>query len=354
MRKNAVKRIASVAVLVWTVVAPASAQVLDQPVAVVRLHETVNIGQREMREQERLLERQLGRDLSSEDRRELLEAQINEVLITQAANQRNLRVREEELRRAIAQQRASVGQPVGDAQFRRLVQEQIGLSWEEYEDQIRQRLIQEKFIMEEKRSVLESIEPPSEREIRGFYEENATRFTNPTMVRFRHVFVDTRNLSDERIEEKRERAQELYRSLERGDARFEELMDAAMDDASYSAGDFGYIMRQNQEDRDLLGRDFIESVFALEEGEISDGILESNVGFHIVEVTNRRPARVLGLDDPVLPGESTTVRDQVRNYLLSNQQQRAFQRALQEVVEDLRAQAEADGELTVYEENLDW
>jgi hypothetical protein len=36
--------------------------------------------------------------------------------------------------------------------------------------------------------------------------------------------------------------------------------------------------------------------------------------------------------------------------LLSTQQQRAFQQALQEVVDDLRE----DAEITVYEENLDW
>lgn len=354
MRNTTTKRIGITLILILTALAPVAAQVLDQPVAVVRLYETVNIGQREMREQERLLERQLGRDLTAEDRRELLEAQINEVLITQAAAERSIRVSEEELQQAIAQQRASVGQPISDAQFRQLVQQQMGLSWEEYQEQIRERLIQEKFIMEEKRSVLEGIQAPSERDIRAFYDENATRFTNPAMVRFRHVFVDTRNLSEERVAEKRERAQELFRSLQRGDVSFEELMDESMDDASYSAGDFGYLMRQNQEERNLLGQDFIESVFALEEGEVSDGLLESNVGFHIVQVTNRRQARVLGLNDPVLPGESTTVRDQVRNYLLSTQQQRAFQQALQEVVEDLRAEAETDGELTVYEENLDW
>jgi parvulin-like peptidyl-prolyl isomerase len=162
--------------------------------------------------------------------------------------------------------------------------------------------------------------------------------------------VDTRNLSDEEIEEKRQRARELYRTLQRGEESFDALIDSSLDDPSYSGGDFGYLMRQNQQDRNLLGQDFIQSVFQLEEGETSDGLLESNVGFHIVQVTNRRSPRILGIDDPVLPGQSTTVRDQIRNYLLANQQQRAFQQALQEVVEDLRD----DAEITVYEENLDW
>jgi parvulin-like peptidyl-prolyl isomerase len=344
------KRIVAVLILALVALAPVAAQILDQPVAVVRLHETANVGQRELREQERLLEQQLGRDLSAEDRRELLEAQINEILITQAADELNVRVTEEEVQRAVAQQRASVGQPVSEEQFRRMVQDQMGLSWEEYREQIRERLIQEKYIMEQKRSVLEDIGPPTEQDIRDFYEENATRFTNPAMVRFKHLFVDTRNLSDEEVAEKRERAQELYRRLQRGEKDFDELIDESLDDPTFSGGDFGYLMRQSQQDRNLLGQDFIQTVFSLEEGETSDGLVESNVGFHIVQVTNRRSPRILDVDDPLLPGQSTTVRDQIRNYLLANQQQRAFQQALQEVVEDLRA----DAEVTVYEDNLDW
>jgi parvulin-like peptidyl-prolyl isomerase len=204
--------------------------------------------------------------------------------------------------------------------------------------------------MNQKRSVLEDIGAPSEQEIRSFYEDNATRFTNPAMVRFQHLFVDTRNLSDDEIEEKRERARELYRAIEQGEKSFDQLLDESLDDPSFSGGDFGYLMRESQQDRNLLGQDFIQSVFALEEGQMSDGLLESNVGFHIVRVTNRRQPRVLALNDPLLPGQSTTVRDQIRNYLLANQQQRAFQQALQEVVSDLRE----DAEITVYEENLDW
>jgi parvulin-like peptidyl-prolyl isomerase len=345
-----IKRTIAVFILALTALAPVAAQILDQPVAVVRLHETTNVGQRELREQERLLEQQLGRELSSEDRRELLQAQINEILITQAASELNVRVTEEELQRAVAQQRASVGRPVSEEQFRQLVQQQMGLSWDEYREQVRERLIQEKYIMEQQRTVLEDIGAPTEQEIRDFYEENATRFTNPAMVRFKHLFVDTRNLSEEEVAEKRERAEELYRTLQRGDQGFDALIDESLDDPSYSGGDFGYLMRQSQQDRNLLGQDFIQAVFALDEGETSDGLIESNVGFHIVQVTNRRSPRILDIDDPLLPGQSTTVRDQIRNYLLANQQQRAFQQALQGVVEDLRS----DAEITVYEENLDW
>ena len=325
-------------------------QILDKPVAVVSLHETANIGQRVMRQQSQVLEQQLGRGLSDAERRELLQAQISEELINQAAAEANIRVTENEIEQAITNQRANLGQPVTEQQFRQLIEQQAGMTWEEYRDQIRQRLIQEKYVLQTKQDVFQSIGEPSDQDIRRFYEENATEFSNPAMVRFEHVFVDTRQSSGGTAQDKRERIEELYDEIRSGGSTFDEVVDRSVDDAAYSAGDFGYLMRQDGNSRQLLGQDFIDAVFRVDEGEVSDGVLESNVGYHIVKVTNRRRARILDLNDPVLPGQNITVRDQIRNYLLANEQQRAFQRALEEVVQELRNQAE----VRIFEENLDW
>lgn len=340
-------------VLITMILAVAGAgfgQILDQPVAVVTLEDTVNIGQREMRQQSQLLEQQLGRELSDSERRELLQAQISEELINQAAAEANIRVSDSEMEQAIANQRANLGQPVSDQQFRRLIQEQAGMTWEEYRDQIRQRLIQEKYVLQEKQSVFQSLAEPSAQEIRRFYDENATQFSNPAMVRFEHIYVDTRQDSREDARQKRARLQGIYDDISAGESSFDEIVDASVDDPGYSGGDFGYLMRQNAQNRQLLGQDFIDQVFSLEEGEISRGVLESNVGYHIVKVTNQRRARILDVNDPILPGQSVTVRDQIRNYLLANEQQRAFQRALEEIVQELRSQAE----VRIFEDNLDW
>ncbi len=330
--------------------ASVSTQILDQPVAVVRLTETVNVGQRELRRQVELLERQLGRDLTAENRRELLDAQIAEVLLSQAAERENVRVTQEEVDQAIAQQKAALGRPVTDDQFRELVVRESGIPWDEYQQEVRERLIQERYILEKKRSVIQDVTPPTEAEIERFYEENATQFSNPAMVRFSHLFVDTRNLSNQEKQERRERAEELYRRIRSGAASFEDLIEESLDDATFSGGDFGYLLRQDPQSQRLLGADFVEGVFSVEEGQVSNGVLESNVGFHIVKIVNKRRPRILELSDPVLPGQNTTVRDQIRNYLLNSRQQRAFQRAIQEVVDELREEAE----ITVFEENRDW
>jgi len=329
---------------------PVFAQVLDRPVAIVRLTETVNIGQRELRQQVEMLQDQMGRDLTTGQREEVLEAQIGDVLLNQAAARANIRVSDEEIDQAIAAQRQSIGQPVSDSQFRQLIQQQTGLEWEEYVEEIRNRLVQEQFILQEARGRFDDgLEEPTAREIRRVYEENAQQFTNPAMARFDHLFFDLRGADADEEQEARRLATSLARRLNRDTVEYQQVLRESLDDARYSGGDFGYIVRGDQQAVNQLGGEFVNEILDMEEGDIS-GVLESNVGLHIVRVTDRRAPRLLQLGDPLLPGESTTVRDQIRAYILNQQQQQIFQESVQSVLARLQDEAE----ITRFPENLNW
>jgi len=344
------KRLCVVATIFLLGIGTLSAQILDRPVAIVKLTETVNIGQRELKQQASLLSQQLGRDLTAANRKELLDAKIAEVLIDQAAKRKNIRVTQEEVDRAIAQQRQSLAPGATADQFKQMVEQQSGMTWDRFTEQIKQRLIQEKYVMQSKKDVFDGVKQPTDQEVQSFYDENATQFTNPAMVRFQHIFVDTRNASSDEKAQKRQFAEELYQEIKSGSKTFQEVADAAVDNPKYSAGDFGFLARQDQRSQSLLGKEFIDNVFSIDKGSLSRGVLESKVGFHIVKVTDKRAARILGLNDPVLPGQSVTVRDQIRNYLVSNSQQKAFQKALGEVVKELKSEAE----IKIFDENLNW
>ena len=327
----------------------ASAQVLDRPVAIVRLTETVNIGQRELRQQVELLENQLGQELNRSQREEVLEAQIGDVLLNQASRRANIRVTQEEIQQAIAAQQQSLGQPVTDAQFRQVVEQQMGMSWDTYVEEITNRLMQEQFILQRAQGRFGEIAEPTERQIRQVYEENAQQFTNPAMVRFDHLFFDLRNTTSEQEQQARQLAGSLSRRLERGSAEYQSLLNESLDDARYSGGDFGYLIRGDQQAIQRLGRPFVDAVFELEEGDVST-VLESNVGLHVVRISDRRSPRLLELDDPLLPGERMTVRQQIRGFLLNQRQQQLFQESVQTVLSELREEAE----ISRFPENLNW
>jgi peptidyl-prolyl cis-trans isomerase SurA len=326
-----------------------SAQILDRPVAIVRLTETVNIGQREIRQQVAILEQQMGRTLTTRNREEVLEAQIGDVLLRQAAARENVRVSSQEVDQAIAVQRQQLGQPVSDADFRRLVQEETGLTWDQYRQEISSRLVQERFILERAEGRFGEIQEPATREIRQVYEENAQQFTNPAMARFEHLFFDLRNRTTQQEQELRQRANQLARDIQRTTTTFQQLMRASLDDPGYAGGDFGYLLRGDRTAIDRLGRAFVETVLDMEEGDVS-GVIESNVGLHIVRITDRRNPRMLQIGDPLLPGENVTVRDQIRSYIISQRQQEIFQQSVETVLQELKNQAE----ITRFPENLDW
>lgn len=339
----------SMLALLLAVAGSLSAQVLDKPVAIVRLESTENIGQRELRSQVQMIEAQLQTRLSAEQRAEVLDATIAEVLIMQAAERDRITVSRAEIDQGIAQQRQSLGPQVSQEQFRQVIESQVGMSWEQYVEQVTRRLTQEKYVLQTKRSLFENVPQPTEREIRRVYEDNQTEFINPAMVRFEHVFWDTRNSTSAARRDARNHAEELYRQLRNGSGTFDDLMEQSLDDSRFRGDDFGYLLRTDQQNRAVLGPEFVDTVFELERGQVSR-VLESNVGYHIVRIRDRRSAKLLELDDPLLPGQSMTVRRQIENYLLMEKQQETFELALRQVIDELRA----DADITIFEQNLSW
>lgn len=337
--------------LVATVV---QAQIIDRPAAVVTLEETTAISQRELRSQVEQVEQVTGQRLTVAQRREVLNSQIDGELILQAAAREGISVTDQEIAQRIGQNvlaaQQQIGQQLSEAQFRSLVEQQTGLTWEAYREQIRETILQEKYVLEERGSLFQNIPAPSEAEIRAVYDENQTSFASPAIVRFTHLFIDTRQLSGADLAQARSLAEELRTRVRgRGIPAFNELVGESFGDDRYQGGDFGWLLRNDADRIRILGQDFVRQVFALNQGQIS-GIIESNLGLHIVHVTNKRDATLVGLDEPLFPGEPVTPRQQIVQALQEQQQTEALARAVSELVAELRAEAE----VTVYEESLNW
>ena len=331
-----------------------SAQILDMPVAIVRLTETVNIGQRNLAAQIALFASQLGRELTPAEKRQILDALVNDELLLQAAARANLRVTQQEISSYLDIQRQQWSQAVGtsltDEQFRQQVQRQTGSTWTEYVEDVTDELIKLKFVRQQKASLFaEMLRPPVVAEIEQFYEEQATSFTNPAMVSFRHIYIDLRGKSDQQRDASRSRIAELRRQIRDGAATFDAVSRSSVDDPGYSAADFGYLLRNDARNQSLLGRNFVDAVFSLETGDVSN-VLESNVALHIVLIVDKRAARILGLDDPVLPGQNITVRQQISGLISAQKEQVALGVAVDELVAELRLGAE----ITIFENNLPW
>ncbi len=327
-----------------------SAQILDVPVATVKLTKLENISQKTLKEKAQLLQTQLGRTLTRSEKEDLLDSEIATILLQQAANRDRISAPREEINRFVQLQKEQLGVAISDSDFRALIEKETGVSYKEYEDQIKNRLIIERYIFQKSPALSGQANfSPSNEEIVAFYEENATRFAAPALARFTHLYIDTRNLSDSEMQAGKKKINELRRNISTGKATFDTLVKESLDDPEYGGGDFGYIARGEEKQRAALGQEFVNSVFLLKEDDVS-AVLESNVGYHIIKITDKRSPRLLTISDPVFPGERVTVRDQIVQYLTYEDQQKKFQTALQSQVELLKK----DAEIRIFSQNLDW
>ncbi len=332
------------------------ADVIDKPVATVKLTRLEAITAKQFRQKVEMLESRSRVTLSLDDRKKLLDLLVSEILIKQAAAQENVTVTQTELAQRMEQARKSgamslnLNRDLSEAEFKSLV-EQSGISWDEYSDQLQKSILTQKYVMQKKRSAFDAVGQPSEAEILDFYETNKTVFVVPDMVRFKHVFIDTRNLSDKQEKDKAlQRAEEISRELKNG-AAFDDLVVKYSDDKAsrYKGGDFGYLRRDDQARKQLLGKEFFETPFRMKVNE-SSGVLQSNIGYHVIRITEKIPFRLLGLEDPIPPQNTGTVRQEISAQLLLKKQADLYQQVLQDLLAELKKKAE----IKTFEDNLTW
>ncbi|MDR3201187.1 MAG: peptidylprolyl isomerase [Spirochaetales bacterium] len=325
------------------------AQAIDQTVARVRLTKPEVITQRQLRQQIELVESQTRQPMPQENRRRMLDLQVGEILINQAAARDNFRATDNELNENIARYKQQMAPNVSDAQFRTIVQNQLGLTWDEFAATMRKRLVQEKYIMEKKRPYFNEIKDPTDAELQQIYDANATDFTNPQLVRFNQVYISTRSLSDAEKQQARKRADEALAELRT--SQFKDVVLKYSDDTTskYKGGDAGYLARNDAQRQAALGKNFFDTLFSMSVNQTSS-VIESNIGLHIVQIAEKREPKLLGLKDPISPGSSTTVEDRIKDMVRAQNQQTTFQRALNDLIEELKK----DAEVTIYEQNLNW
>ncbi len=332
----------------------ASAQLIDQPAATVNLTEPEFISVNQLNAQVRQIEELRNRGASGlpNDPMVILESMIQEVLLKQAAKSSGVTVTDAEVDAYINQLRAQAeaqqGGKLTDRQFKELVFSETGLSWEAYLEQIREQRQKIRFVRQEKQSYFDEMEQPSDEQIEKVFQRNSSNFINPEMVRISEIFVDTRNLNLSEKRKAKERAEQIYREYQNGNAEFGDLVLKYSDDTDsrYNEGDKGYFT-VNDPRIQIYGEDFVDTIFSLEVGEVSK-VIESNVGLHIVKVTDYRNRKFLELDDPVYPWEEMTVEEYIRNNIMQQREQQVFEQALSDLIGELRNRAEVE----IFEENI--
>lgn len=129
-------------------------------------------------------------------------------------------------------------------------------------------------------------EPPTEEEMRAYYEEHQENFSNPELVRASHIVKHMPPGTHPGAVR-----DEMDKTLERlnGGTPFETLAGESSD-CPDRGGDLGYFARGQ------MVQEFEDVVFGMEKGQTS-GVFMTPFGFHIARVTDRKPASPQPFDD---------------------------------------------------------
>ncbi len=163
----------------------------------------------------------------------------------------------------------------------------------------------------------------TEADARAWFDTHKNSLTIPERVRASHIFL-TRLADKDTGQDREPKIRELHKKLLTKEATLEDLARQFSDDdgSKPRGGDLGWFSRHR------MPPEFAEKVFALPVGEIS-APFESHLGWHILVVQEKRPARVI---------EFAEVQNEITAMLESQWREATLQRLMQE----LRAKAKIE------------
>src|SRR2546426_1114852 len=169
---------------------------------------------------------------------------------------------------------------VGMERYAADVRDRFQMDVPEFEELVRQGLLEEKF----RRLVTDG-------KLRAAYNESIDRYRVPNRVRHSHILFKTVGKTDAEVEEIRKKAEEALKKAKRPGAKFDELAKQYSEDTSKDkGGDLGWIL-QGQ-----TVPEFEKVAFSLAPGAISD-LVKTQYGFHIIKVMEHENARTQSFEE---------------------------------------------------------
>ncbi|MBN1766561.1 MAG: peptidylprolyl isomerase, partial [Sedimentisphaerales bacterium] len=244
-------------------------------------------------------------------RTQIIEAMIDKLLVQQELKKINLPVSDSDL----------------DRHVDKIIQEMIkqyNLTMDEFKEQLKLRTGQtiEQFATNLKADPLfrENVELEkilqqrygdeivvTDDEVKKFYDENLeSRYQQEDMVRASHILI---KMSEDQPDEEKKAALEQARKVldlaRKEDADFAALaLQYSSCPSKERGGDLDFFPRHN-----AMVEPFAEAAFKLQPGQICDEPVLTMFGYHIIKVTDRKPARTIPFDE---------VRDDIREQLILN------------------------------------
>lgn len=192
--------------------------------------------------------------------------------------------------------------------------EQAGLEQgqaDKLKEQLKEQMLRQKLM----EKVSSKVNEPSEKEIQKYFDTNIERFTIPEMIRASHIVKHPQQNED--MEQAKQELEGILTQIKNG-TDFAELAGEGSD-CPDSGGDLGYFPRGK------MVPSFEEVVFKMEPGQVSD-VFQTEFGYHIAKVTDKKPSMPCRIED-------------VKQLIEKELKEEKTQKALEKYLDDLKEKA---------------
>lgn len=234
--------------------------------------------------------------------RQVLDGLITRAVLEQEAQDEAITVSDERVAETLGQ---FMGQFPNESAYL-MALEQEGFTEDEFVGELRRQLVIEELI---RTKVYDGI-TVSDEEMRTFYANNPQYFEQPAQVAARHIILTTEGITDESVlAAKRADLERIRQDILNGADFGEVARERSEGPTAPNGGDLGSFARGQ------MVPEFEAVAFSLEPGELSD-IVETQFGYHILEVTKKVPARTETFEE---------ARENIRIFLTEQEQNTAAQ-----------------------------
>ena len=297
--------------------------------AVVKLNKNEFITLKQLKTRCTAYEKSLGRALTVDERKQVLDTVIEEKLIVQAATKAGITIPDSYVDEYFVQGMSSqLGVNVTEKELEELVKksqnktldellvEQTGMTRSEYKAHLKTQLMMQQYVVQENQSAIQSVSATDE-EIRMAYESNKSSFVWNDMMKVFMVIVPKGSKPDDaklKLVELLNKYNDKKLSAEQIAAQSQSA------DAGYQAGQM--LLPKTEAAANGIGMTLQNLIylFAQKEGYTSDAE-ETDTDYRFISVLKKYDAKMLAIGDIVQPETTVTVYEYIRSNLTQQKQQ---------------------------------
>ncbi len=310
-----------------------------QVLAIVKYNKSESITVKQVKSRVNAYEKQMGRKLSADDRKKVLDSLIEEKVMLQAAAKAGLSIPDSAVDQYFIQgmsqqlgtnvtekDLADIVKKTQGITLDEMIMQQVGMNVAEYKAYLKNQLIIQQYVVQAKQDEIAKISPTDE-EIRMFYEANKASFVWTDMIKIFMIIMPKAGNADVALTKVNDFRNKLVDKKLTTD---QITVQSNMENSGFKAGEI--LLPKTEASSITMGMPYnnLLVLFAQNSGFISD-VQETSEDYRVIKVLNKYDAKMLSISDVVQPETTVTVYEYIRQNLGQQKQLQFLQTAAQEL-----------------------